>query len=200
MSYRPPTKSVSSGDSKNLPLKPFEFHGQSGQSPHMYPLGIGMYSQAKRPRRPTRAFPDLPPAAHRRLQGQISGMCRPKHFEQLMVTEYGPGAGIGWHRDPTRRMRYSSQCRFLAPCTLRLRSEGGGGLGSAGSAPCSSHDRCVFAPWARLREQLAAQHFAPDGRSALLRNVCVRFCPGSIEATWNSAIAAATNRPVDEAK
>jgi alkylated DNA repair dioxygenase AlkB len=41
-------------------------------------------------------------------------------FEQLMVTEYAPGAGIGWHRD---RPTYEDivAVSFLAPCTLRLR-------------------------------------------------------------------------------
>jgi alkylated DNA repair dioxygenase AlkB len=37
-----------------------------------------------------------------------------------MVTEYAPGAGIGWHRD---RPSYEDivAVSFLAPCMLRLR-------------------------------------------------------------------------------
>ena len=39
-----------------------------------------------------------------------------------MVTEYAPGAGIGWHRD---RPSYDEivAVSFLAPCTLRLRKK-----------------------------------------------------------------------------
>jgi alkylated DNA repair dioxygenase AlkB len=45
-------------------------------------------------------------------------------FEQLMLTEYAPGAGIGWHRD---RPTYEDivAVSFLAPCTLRLRRKVG---------------------------------------------------------------------------
>jgi alkylated DNA repair dioxygenase AlkB len=53
------------------------------------------------------------------IAGQISE--RPPYaFEQLMVTEYAPGAGIGWHRDrPT--FENIVAVSFLAPCVLRRR-------------------------------------------------------------------------------
>jgi alkylated DNA repair dioxygenase AlkB len=45
-------------------------------------------------------------------------------FEQIMVTEYAPGAGIGWHRDrPTYEDIVSIS--FLAPCILQLRRRAG---------------------------------------------------------------------------
>ena len=41
-----------------------------------------------------------------------------------MVTEYAPGAGIGWHRDrPT--FENIAAVSFLAPCVLRLRRKVG---------------------------------------------------------------------------
>jgi alkylated DNA repair dioxygenase AlkB len=50
-----------------------------------------------------------------------------------MVTEYAPGAGIGWHSD---RPSYEDivAVSFLAPCTLRLRRK----------APPSWERRAVF--------------------------------------------------------
>src|ERR1700722_5555613 len=82
-----------------------------------------------------------------------------------MVTEYGPGAGIGWHRD---RPSYEDivAVSFLAPCTLRLRRRVEG-LGAAVRACRTTIGVC--APWPGA-EQLAAQHRA-DGRSALLRDL-----------------------------
>src|SRR5258708_26312831 len=57
------------------------------------------------------------------MASQISGMPA-NAFEQLMGTEYKPGAGIGWHRD---RPAYEDivAVSFLAPCTLRLRRKAG---------------------------------------------------------------------------
>lgn len=59
------------------------------------------------------------------IASQISG--RPaSDFEQVMVTEYGPGAGIGWHRDrPTFGEIVSIS--FSAPRALRLRRRAGDG-------------------------------------------------------------------------
>lgn len=59
------------------------------------------------------------------VASQISGVPA-EAFEQLMVTEYAPGAGIGWHRD---RPSYEDivAVSFLAPCTLRLRRKVGEG-------------------------------------------------------------------------
>src|SRR5262249_2348302 len=57
------------------------------------------------------------------LAAQISGASADA-FEQVMVTEYPQGAGIGWHRD---RPSYEDivALSFLAPCTLRLRRKSG---------------------------------------------------------------------------
>jgi alkylated DNA repair dioxygenase AlkB len=47
-------------------------------------------------------------------------------LSQALVTEYAPGAGIGWHRD---RPMFEDvvAVSFLAPCTLRLRRKAGEG-------------------------------------------------------------------------
>lgn len=47
-------------------------------------------------------------------------------FVQVLVNEYAPGAGIGWHRD---RPVYGEilGVSFLAPCVMRLRRKDGTG-------------------------------------------------------------------------
>jgi alkylated DNA repair dioxygenase AlkB len=41
-------------------------------------------------------------------------------FQHVLVTEYGPGAGIGWHRDKAVFGQVVG-VSLLAPCTLRFR-------------------------------------------------------------------------------
>jgi alkylated DNA repair dioxygenase AlkB len=45
-------------------------------------------------------------------------------FEQVLINQYRPGAGIGWHRD---RPQFAEVVgvSLLAPCTLRLRRQSG---------------------------------------------------------------------------
>lgn len=105
---------------EKLPLKPFEFHGYQGNR-RIYTFGH-RYIFAGQEARTDASIPDyLRPLTD--IASQISGMPADA-FEQLMVTEYAPGAGIGWHRD---RPTYEDivAVSFLAPCTLRLRRKAG---------------------------------------------------------------------------
>ena len=105
---------------EKLPLKPFEFHGYQGNR-RIYTFGHG-YIFAGQESRTDSSVPDyLRPL--RDIASQISGMPADA-FQQLMVTEYAPGAGIGWHRD---RPTYEDivAVSFLAPCILRLRRKVG---------------------------------------------------------------------------
>ncbi len=101
---------------QRLPLKPFEFHGHQGNR-RIYTFGHKYIFAGQEPR----ADASIPDYLGRLtdIASQISGMPA-NAFEQLMVTEYAPGAGIGWHRD---RPTYEDivAVSFLAPCTLRLR-------------------------------------------------------------------------------
>jgi hypothetical protein len=101
---------------EDLPLKPFEFHGHRGNRP-ICTFGHGYLFAGQEPRDDAAIPQYLRPLT--RIASQISGMPGDA-FEQLMVTEYAPGAGIGWHRD---RPTYEDivAISFLAPCTLRLR-------------------------------------------------------------------------------
>jgi alkylated DNA repair dioxygenase AlkB len=105
---------------ERLPLKPFEFHGHQGNR-RIYTFGHKYIFAGQEPRADA-SIPDyLQPLTD--IAGQISGMPA-NAFEQLMVTEYARGAGIGWHRD---RPTYEDivAVSFLAPCTLRLRRKVG---------------------------------------------------------------------------
>ena len=44
----------------------------------------------------------------------------PAAFVQALVTEYAPGAGIGWHRDKAHFGKVAA-LSFAAPCVLRFR-------------------------------------------------------------------------------
>lgn len=146
---------------EKLPLKPFEFHGRQGNR-RIYTFGHRYVFAGQEPRADA-SIPDyLLPLTD--VASQISGVPA-EAFEQLMVTEYAPGAGIGWHRDrPSYEDRRSvvSQALHIAAA-----AEGGRGLG----APVCAYRATIgiFAPWSGA-EQLAAQHRA-DGRSALLRDL-----------------------------
>ena len=60
----------------------------------------------------------VPPAAAR-TRGEVAGLA-PEGLQHALVTEYAPGAPIGWHRD---RPQFQDVVgvSFLAPCLFRFR-------------------------------------------------------------------------------
>jgi alkylated DNA repair dioxygenase AlkB len=105
---------------ERLPLKPFEFHGYLGNR-RIYSFGHKYVFAGQEPRADSSVPDYLRPLMD--IASRISG--RPAEaFEQVMVTEYPPGAGIGWHRD---RPSYEDivAVSFLSPCVLRLRRKAG---------------------------------------------------------------------------
>jgi len=105
---------------EKLPLKPFEFRGYLGNR-RIYSFGHRYIFAGQEPRADA-SIPDyLRPLTD--IASRISGTPADA-FEQLMVTEYAPGARIGWHRDrPT--FEDIVAVSFLAPCILRLRRKVG---------------------------------------------------------------------------
>ncbi|QWT18972.1 alpha-ketoglutarate-dependent dioxygenase AlkB [Bacillus sp. NP157] len=101
---------------EQLALQPYEFRGFPANR-RIFTFGPG-YLFAGQKARPDSTVPAyLHPLME--LAARISG--KPASaFAQLMVTEYAPGAGIGWHLD---RPNYEdiASVSFLAPCALRLR-------------------------------------------------------------------------------
>jgi alkylated DNA repair dioxygenase AlkB len=55
----------------------------------------------------------------RQSAAEFAGM-QPEELQHVLVTEYGPGAGIGWHRDKAV-FGETVGVSLLSPCVLRLR-------------------------------------------------------------------------------
>src|SRR5687768_13618845 len=78
-----------------LPFREFEFHGYTGKR-RVVSYGW-QYDFNDRVLRRTN---DMPPflLALRETAARVAGMV-PTDLQHVLVTEYGAGAGIGWHRD-----------------------------------------------------------------------------------------------------
>jgi alkylated DNA repair dioxygenase AlkB len=99
-----------------LPFKPFEFHGYLGKR-RIVSFGW-RYDFAEAILRDSDAIPPfLLPLRER--AAAFAGVPA-ESLQQILVTEYATGAGIGWHRD---RPMFDDviALSLLAPCTLRFR-------------------------------------------------------------------------------
>ena len=105
-----------------LPFRPFEFHGYLGKR-RVVSFGW-RYNYAGGTLRPS---DDLPPflLPLRDVAAAFAGIPAAS-LQQILITEYAPGAGIGWHRD---RPMFEDvvAISFLSPCTLRFRRKHGTG-------------------------------------------------------------------------
>ena len=103
-----------------LDFRPFEFHGYFG---HRRTVSFGWhYDFASSRVRPASDMPDF----LLRLCDRAAAFARvpPGALEHALVTEYAPGAGIGWHRD---RPVFDDVIGISlgAPCRFRLRRKQG---------------------------------------------------------------------------
>jgi alkylated DNA repair dioxygenase AlkB len=110
------------GAIRELPFKPFAFHGHLGNR-RVVSFGL-RYDYAGGELRPASDIPAfLLPL--RELAAALAGVPAAALIHAL-VTEYAPGAGIGWHRDrPVFDLVVGIS--LLAPCRLRLRRKVGTG-------------------------------------------------------------------------
>src|SRR5258708_34910446 len=104
----------------SLPFQPFEFHGYLGKR-RIVSFGW-RYDYGERALRESAAIPPflLP------LRAAAAGFASlpAASLQQILVTEYAPGAGIGWHRDK-KMFDDVVAVSFLSPCTLRFRRKEG---------------------------------------------------------------------------
>jgi alkylated DNA repair dioxygenase AlkB len=107
---------------ETLPFKPFDFHGYQGNR-RIVSFGY-RYDYSARTLRSSDAMPEFLHAL-REIASGFSGIPS-QALEQALVTEYAPGAGIGWHRDKPM-FEDVVALSFLAPCALRLRRKDGVG-------------------------------------------------------------------------
>jgi alkylated DNA repair dioxygenase AlkB len=104
----------------DLPFKPFEFHGHLGK--RCVVVFGWRYDYAARTLSQSDDFPDWLSL----LRERAAAVARlpAEELQQVLVTEYAAGAGIGWHRD---RPMFETviAVSFLSPCVLRLRRKDG---------------------------------------------------------------------------
>jgi alkylated DNA repair dioxygenase AlkB len=100
-----------------LPLEPFEFTGGFKGNRRVLSFGSRYDYAAQR----VAEAPPLPAEllGVRHKAAAFAGL-ETEALQQVLVTEYAPGAGIGWHRD---RPHYDEiiGISLLATCTFRLR-------------------------------------------------------------------------------
>jgi len=105
---------------KELPFKEFEFHGFLGKR-RVVSYGWS-YDYGARQVRRAEAIPDfLLPA--RAAAARFAGLDAAR-FQQALVTEYTPGAAIGWHKDKPQFGEVIG-LSLLSSCHLRFRRKSG---------------------------------------------------------------------------
>ena len=107
---------------RDLPFREFEFHGYTGKR-RVVSFGWHYDFSARRLDRAE----DIPEFLRdlREPVGEFAGL-RPEALQHVLVTEYGPGAAIGWHRDKAVFGEVVG-LSLLAPCVFRLRRATGDG-------------------------------------------------------------------------
>jgi alkylated DNA repair dioxygenase AlkB len=152
---------------EQLPLKPFEFAGGFKGNRRVVSFGW-RYDYNRQTLVETSAIPKELDEI-RRAVALLAGHS-PEELSQALVTEYAPGAGIGWHRDK-KMFGDIIGISLLTSCNFRLRLKKGTRLGANSipgeSAFCLSSQRAIA-------YALGAQHSAV-GPAALfdhLSNLC----------------------------
>jgi alkylated DNA repair dioxygenase AlkB len=119
--YRPEVISPADEDAllarvRQLPFREFEFHGYTGKR-RVVSFGWHYDFSARH----LRKADDIPEYLLALREGAAAfGGMEPGEFQHVLVTEYGPGAGIGWHRDKAVFGRVVG-VSLLSPCVLRFR-------------------------------------------------------------------------------
>ena len=100
----------------DLPFQAFDFHGFKGNR-RIVSYG-GRYDFSASRLEAAEPIPDfLLPA--RAAAAAFAGL-EPEAIQHAMVTEYAPGAGIGWHRDRPEFDKVVGRS-FASPATMRVR-------------------------------------------------------------------------------
>ena len=103
-------------DVRDLPFREFEFHGYTGRR-RVVSFGWQYDFTARR----LRKVDDVPGfLLGLREVAAAFGSLEPEALQHVLVTEYGPGAAIGWHRDKAVFGQVVG-ISLLAACTFRLR-------------------------------------------------------------------------------
>jgi alkylated DNA repair dioxygenase AlkB len=106
----------------SLPFKEFQFHGYEGKR-RVVSFGW-RYDFNEQKALPADPIPQFLREAYRKIH-DASGFAL-HNLQQVLVTEYAPGAPIGWHKD---RPVFGNVIglSLASPCTFRLRKADGDG-------------------------------------------------------------------------
>jgi alkylated DNA repair dioxygenase AlkB len=105
-----------------LPFEPFDFHGY--QANRMVVAFGFRYDYGRRDVVEAAPLPSFLEPLREKIAAAFN---RPvEAFRQVLINEYRPGAGIGWHRDK-REFDEVVGVSLLAPCTFRFRRKSGEG-------------------------------------------------------------------------
>ena len=103
-----------------LPFKPFDFHGYLANR-QVVSFGY-RYDYGSRSVVEAAPFPEFLESLRRKVAALFD---RPAEtFRQVLINQYQPGAGIGWHRDKAQFDEVTA-VSLLAPCNLRFRRKAG---------------------------------------------------------------------------
>ncbi|WP_322418035.1 alpha-ketoglutarate-dependent dioxygenase AlkB [Mesorhizobium huakuii] len=107
---------------EGLPFQAFDFHGHPA---NRRVVGFGLRYDYDR-REVVEALPI--PGFLLPLREKVAAFARrpAEAFAQVLINEYRPGAGIGWHRDKPH-FEDVAGVSLLAPCGFRLRRKSGDG-------------------------------------------------------------------------
>lgn len=111
-----------SGISKACLSNLFDFHGHLANR-----LVVGFGLRYDYDRREVVEAPPIPDFLQP-LREKVAAFASqpPEAFAQVLINEYRPGAGIGWHRDKSH-FEDVAGVSLLAPCSFRLRRKAGSG-------------------------------------------------------------------------
>ncbi|MFP5262658.1 MAG: alpha-ketoglutarate-dependent dioxygenase AlkB [Blastocatellia bacterium] len=101
---------------RGLPFRDFEFHGYTGKR-RVVSFGWH-YDFSARQLQKVDDIPDYL-LALRQVAAEFAGL-EPAALQHVLVTEYGSGAGIGWHRDKAVFGEVVG-VSLLSPCVFRMR-------------------------------------------------------------------------------
>ena len=102
---------------QELPFQEFEFHGYKGKR-RVVSFGWKYEFSGGGQLREAEEIPEF--LLDLRSRAASFAKLEPAAFEHVLVTEYRPGAGIGWHRDKPVFDQVVG-ISLLAPCVLRFR-------------------------------------------------------------------------------
>jgi alkylated DNA repair dioxygenase AlkB len=105
---------------RGLPFRDFEFHGYTGKR-RVVSFGWH-YDFSERQLQKADRIPDYLLAL--REAAAAFADIDAEEFHHVLVTEYGPGAGIGWHRDKAVFGEVVG-ISLLSPCVFRMRRKVG---------------------------------------------------------------------------